>query len=176
MTIDFVLTVVARDKPGLVGLLADVVAEHGGNWIDSAMARLGGEFAGIVRVSVPDESATALEVALALLAERNIAVVVHRGKPAVELAGRRVRIEVTGQDRTGIVREVAGALAAQGVSVEELRTRVFAGSMSGESLFSALADVIVPADVSLEAVRHALETIAHDIMVDIELSEVDDTA
>ena len=55
-----VLTVIGDDRSGLVGALSGVVADHGGNWDRSQMARLGGKFAGIVMVTVPDRSASAL--------------------------------------------------------------------------------------------------------------------
>ncbi len=50
MDANLVLTVIAEDKPGLVESLASIISEHSGNWVDSAMSRLGGEFAGIQRV------------------------------------------------------------------------------------------------------------------------------
>ena len=47
-----VLTVIADDKPGLVETLAEVIADHKGNWLESSMSQLAGKFAGILRVSV----------------------------------------------------------------------------------------------------------------------------
>lgn len=35
-----VLTVIAQDQPGLVERLAGCVAKHGGNWLESRMARM----------------------------------------------------------------------------------------------------------------------------------------
>jgi glycine cleavage system regulatory protein len=52
MPVEMVLTIISKDRPGLVQTLAQVIADHSGNWIDSSMARLGGEFAGILRVDV----------------------------------------------------------------------------------------------------------------------------
>ncbi len=173
MQIDLVLTVIANDRPGLVGEIADTIADNGGNWIDSAMSRLGGEFAGIIHIVVADMEADRLERALEALGPSGISVSIRRSGPVSSPEGTRAHVEVTGQDRAGIVREVANALAHQGVSVEDLRTRLFSGSMSGQSLFTATAEVIVPGNSTLETVREALETIAQDIMVDIELTEVE---
>ena len=55
MSTTLVLTVIGTDRPGLVESIAAVVAAHGGNWLESRMARLGGQFAGIVRIEVPRE-------------------------------------------------------------------------------------------------------------------------
>ena len=48
-----VMTVIGPDRPGLVDTVAGLVAEHEGNWLESRMSRLGGHFAGILRVEVP---------------------------------------------------------------------------------------------------------------------------
>ena len=48
-----VLTIIAADKPGLVERIAQNIASHGGNWLESRMAHMAGQFAGILRVSVP---------------------------------------------------------------------------------------------------------------------------
>ncbi len=55
-SVDMVLTAIARDRPGVVESLADVIAAHSGNWVESSMAQLGGKFAGIVRVEVPADA------------------------------------------------------------------------------------------------------------------------
>ncbi|HEY0985395.1 MAG TPA: ACT domain-containing protein, partial [Kofleriaceae bacterium] len=46
-----VLTVLAPDRTGLVELLAQRIAAAGGNWEESRMARLAGQFAGILLVT-----------------------------------------------------------------------------------------------------------------------------
>src|SRR3990167_11495407 len=48
-----VLTVIAQDQPGLVERIAQCISEHGGNWLESRMSRMAGQFAGILRVDVP---------------------------------------------------------------------------------------------------------------------------
>ena len=50
---DLVLTLIGADRPGLVESLAKRVAAHRGNWVESRMAHLAGQFAGILRVEVP---------------------------------------------------------------------------------------------------------------------------
>lgn len=41
-----VLTVFAPDKPGQVERIAQCIAEQGGNWLESRMSRMAGQFAG----------------------------------------------------------------------------------------------------------------------------------
>src|SRR5262245_32581902 len=64
MPTSLVLTVLGEDRPGLVESLASIIAAHDGNWLESRMAQLAGQFAGILRASVPDANATALMHAL----------------------------------------------------------------------------------------------------------------
>lgn len=173
MQVELVLTAIAEDRPGLVEKLATVIADHSGNWVDSEMARLGGEFAGILRVSLPKDCVGSLGQALGRLAESGITVTMREASPGAPRPGRQARLDLTGQDHTGIVLEATRVLARQGVNVDALHTRVFPGSMSGEAMFHAEADVILPDGLALDDLRDALEVIAHDLMVDITLKEVD---
>lgn len=172
MTVDLILTAIAHDRPGIVRGLAEVVARHGGNWIDSSMVRFSGEFAGIVHASVPEASVGDLERALGALIDHGITVTVRRDSPVAmdRPPGRRARLELTGADHAGIVSEVSGALAHRGVSIEKLTTQVFPGSMSGAPMFAAAADVVLPDALDVEGLRAELEHIARDIMVDIQLT------
>lgn len=173
MQVELVLTAIAEDRPGLVETLAGIVADHSGNWIDSEMARLGGEFAGILRISVPGSCVAALERALDQLSDKGISVTVRKDVHRDQPPGRHARLDLTGQDHTGIVLEATRVLARQGVNVDALHTRVFPGSMSGEAMFQAQADVVLPDGLAIDDLRDALELIAHDLMVDIALKEMD---
>src|SRR5512141_2231317 len=113
-----ILTVIGPDRPGLVRALAQSVAAHGGSWLESRMARLAGQFAGIVMVEAPDS----LLADLHELESEGLRIVVHQGvsgeTSAASLAGERLAIEVVGNDRPGIVRDVARVLAEHGVNIE----------------------------------------------------------
>ena len=64
MQIPLVMTIIGPDRTGLVESVARVVAEHGGNWLESRMCRLGGEFAGLLRIEIPAEKKSPLLAAL----------------------------------------------------------------------------------------------------------------
>src|SRR5262245_42024533 len=169
MPVEMVLTIISKDRPGLVQALAQVVADHSGNWIDSSMARLGGEFAGILRVDISEHAAASFEKSLAALAEQGIEVTVRRDIDTPKVQGRRAHLTLTGTDHPGIVRDISSALARRGVSIDELNTQVRPGSMTGEPVFTAEALVVVPMAVTIEELRTELEHIANDIMVDLAL-------
>jgi len=168
--IAMVLTAIARNRPGVVESLAEVITAHSGNWIESSMAQLGGEFAGIVMIEVPFQNAAKLEEALSTLDKKGIDVTVHKAGSRAPVSGVHARLEVTGLDHTGIVLEVTRALTRQGVIIDEFSSSVSRGSMGAEPMFSAQADIILPEGLGVDDLRNALETIAADIMVDIEQS------
>ena len=172
-----VMTVIGQDRPGLVDSVAGLVAEHGGNWLESRMSRLGGQFAGILRVEVPSENEPALVAGLKNLASRGLTVVVHPDQPkAPAPAARQSLLEIVGQDRPGIVRQISHALAGFGVNVEDLQTECDSAAMSGETLFKARARLTIPVACDAAVIRQKLEQIAADLIVEIKLAELPERA
>jgi glycine cleavage system regulatory protein len=171
---DLVLTLIGPDRPGLVEAVADVIASHGGNWLESRMAHLAGKFAGILRVEVPAAKVAPLSGALSALQDRGLRVVAEPSDstvPAAPEPARTMELELVGLDRPGIVREISQILARGGANVEELSTNRSSAPMSGEMLFLAKARVRLPGDADLATLRTALERLASDLMVEIKLVE-----
>ena len=164
-----ILTVVGPDRPGLVRALSEAVAARGGSWLESRMARLAGQFAGIVLVEAPESLADdllALESQGLRIVTQQLADATPADVAAVD--ERRIRLEVVGNDRPGIVRDVARVLAECGVNIEELTTGVASGSFSGETLFRATALLRAPDDAAVDLVRMTLEQLGNELMVDIQ--------
>ena len=173
MQVPLVMTIIGPDRTGLVESVARVVAEHGGNWLESRMCRLGGEFAGILRIELPAEKRRALIDALQTLQGRGLTVVVRPGEaPAATTPGRQARFEIIGHDRPGIVRQIASALAGAGVNVEEFSSECVSAPMSGEMLFKANARLQLPDSCNVAALKTELEQIAGDLLVDISFAEL----
>ena len=74
-----VVTVIGKDRPGLVESVSAAVEAHGGSWVESRMSRLAGQFAGILRVSVPAANVDALTEALEALRSDGLRVVIEHG-------------------------------------------------------------------------------------------------
>ena len=173
MQVPLVMTIIGPDRTGLVESVARVVADHGGNWLESRMCRLGGEFAGILRIELPVENRQTLLDALQTLQGRSLAVVVRPDEAAASATkGRQTRLEIVGHDRPGIVREITHALARAGVNVEEFSSECVSAPMSGETLFKANARLQLPDGCDLAALKKELEKIAADLLVDISFAEV----
>ena len=165
-----VLTVLGRDRSGLVGQLAQLVANHGGNWVESRMAHLAGQFAGILRVEIDSENADSLMQAIKGLTDTGLETVIHPDySVAAPSSSPILHLSLVGQDRPGIVSEISQVLAAHGVNVEEINTECCNAPNSGQSLFRADAQLRLPEGVASESLRSALEQVAHDLMVEITL-------
>ena len=172
MTTSLVLTLIGPDRPGLVELLSQTVVAHQGNWVESRMARLSGQFAGILRVELPTAQAGAFTSACLALRTEGLGVVVAPSNAIAEPFPRRqLLLEVIGHDRPGIVREVAQLLASRNVNVEELITGVESAPMSADLLFRAKARLAVPEGLSQDDLARLLEPIGNELMVDIALAE-----
>ncbi|WP_223622637.1 glycine cleavage system protein R [Microbacterium sp. EST19A] len=167
-----ILTVAGADRPGLVAAVADVVDAHGGNWENSSLAELAGTFAGVIEVSVAEDRAPELQTALrSLQGQGLLTLAVLTGTAEVDPEYEHLlTIQVLGNDRHGIVREISTVLSAHALSIEELATETRDAAMAGGRLFEASVTARVPATVDLDVLRADLERIASEIQVDITLA------
>jgi glycine cleavage system regulatory protein len=177
MDTHLVLAVIGRDRPGLVSAVSEVVTAGGGNWLDTRMASLAGQFAGILLVSIPARKAEPLIASLKALEAQGLKLIIERASEtdalAKPLSGRTMALELVGLDRPGIVRDLSRVLSAQGVSISELETERVAGSFSGEPMFKARARLQLPDGLSDETLRTSIESLANELMVDLSLDRGD---
>ena len=82
-----------------------------------------------------------------------------------------LKLELVGNDRPGIVRDISRALADSGVSIDELHTEIVSGAMSGGNLFQVQALLQVPVGLATGELRRMLEALANELMVDIALDD-----
>jgi glycine cleavage system regulatory protein len=171
---DLVLTLLGPDRPGIVELLAGVIAAHGGNWLESRMSHLAGKFAGILRAELPTDRVAAALVALAALETHGLKLIAETAaRLPMRPVERRMEFELVGLDRPGIVREISQLLASNGVNVEDLVTNRSSAPMSGEMLFEARAHVRVPPTTDVARLRADLERLASDLVVEVKLTVVE---
>lgn len=164
-----VMTVLGDDRPGLVRSLAETVANHGGNWLESRMARLAGQFAGVVRIECPAETVDALIQDLQI-AEAGLTVFAVREESVEAPPPRRTLVvDVVGNDRPGIVRELAAAVAGAGGNIEELTTGLESAPMSGQLMFRAHGIFSIPESAETAAFAAAIECLGGDLTVDVVL-------
>jgi len=168
-----ILTVYGSDRPGLVQSIADAVLACQGNWLSSHLSRLAGMFVGSILVEVPEQALPDLRERLSTpgAAGLTVLVVPAQGAPGPAAEARLLTLELIGQDRPGIVREVTAVLAAQGVNIQSFETALTNSPWSGDVLFKAVADLEIPPGLTLDRLRSQLEHLSGEIMVDIALKE-----
>lgn len=133
------------------------------------MSRMAGQFAGILRVAVSAEGYDELVVALQGLSAHGIQVLIAQGGIEQSCTWKPIAMELVGNDRPGIVRDITRLLAEQGVNLERLITDVRPAPMSSEPLFHAEAILAVPLTLSLDVLQKRLENLADDLMVELVL-------
>lgn len=169
MEATYIVTFISADRPGLVEELAGAIESGGGNWLESKLAQLGGQFAGLILISCPATSAPSLQQQLeASLGEKCTISVTATGQAATPAPGRDITLSVMGPDRQGIVKEVSSALAQRQINVVRLNSDVVSAPMSAELLFQAHIEARIPEGADLDQLSVSLEEIANQMTLDID--------
>lgn len=161
-----VLTVIGRDKAGLVEKLATVVNEHKGNWMASNLSHLAGYFAGILQLEVAETDLA--ELCSALQAIEELEVQIHYGIDSSGQEQQQLKFVITGNDRPGIVRELSSVIKHKGTNIIHFESSKQSAPNWGVPLFNAIATVELASGLSRDEVIAALEAIATDVVVDVE--------
>lgn len=170
MSKKLVITIIGKDRPGMVDTVSETVLAHEGNWRDSRMTRLGGRFAGVALIEVPKPKLEALEAALTALEKDGIWVYSQEtSRLDVEGDFRELTLELFGQDRPGIVQQISSTLADRKISIDDMSTSLEDAPMAGGGLFRMEAHLLAPVDADLDELRQALESLADDLMVEVGL-------
>lgn len=168
-----IMTILGTDRPGLVNSLADTVTRHGGNWLECRMTRLAGQFAGIVRVECPqnsvDELLRELQSPSGDPGHAGITVQAVRESSEPPQPRRTLEVEVVGNDRPGIVRELTAAIASAGGNIEELTTNLESAPMSGHPMFRAKGTISISETVATQEITAAIEKLGGDLSVDVSI-------
>jgi glycine cleavage system regulatory protein len=168
VTTPIVLTFIGHDRPDLVNAISEKVAAFGGTWLESRLAHLAGEFAGILLVSIPEPNIAGLTASLRDLEQEGVRVAVEMSSGAPKRENpQTVRLELVGNERPGIVRDVTQALTQLGVNIEDFSSSIEGAPFSGEEIFRASAVLRTPEGLTGDQLRETLERLASEIMVDL---------
>ncbi|MFB0912695.1 MAG: ACT domain-containing protein [Glaciecola sp.] len=163
-----VLTLIGKDKPGLVDAIAKCILDAEGNWLKSSFCQLSGQFAGFIEVMLEQEKHQELVQACHQLAHLHITLLpsnVHENS----LDAKAV-ILVTGNDRKGIVSDITSTLKTFDMNIIEMSTECESAPNWGNPLFTAKIIVSISPQMDLENIKIAIEDITDDLMVEIEKS------
>jgi len=159
------LTAIGRDKPGIVARITRVLVEHGLNIEDSQMRILGGRFAMMLLLRGETREDRLLRDLLAAARELGLDYIyVHPISDADVVTAKPTHLaSLYGADREGQVAAVAERLAALGVNITGLSTRV-EGNASVQEV-----ELTVPEGVDI---RSELTDIARERGIRLELGEL----
>jgi glycine cleavage system regulatory protein len=158
---ELVLTIIGRDRAGVVASLADVVRFHEGNWKRSELAEISGTFAGVVVVEVGDDRVDELLTNLLVLRSQGLHVTAQQIEDPVDAPDAdEVRLRLTGDDRPGVVHEISTAITEAGISISRLGTVTDLPGTDGGKGFEIIVQLTVPVGASLDAVLDSFEEIA----------------
>ena len=135
------------------------------------MARLGGEFAVIMLLSLRNGDKSGLLASLEQLDGNEVKIFAKE----TDLARTKIfegfvpyEISVIGADHEGIVHEVAEYLATELIQIETMDTDVTPAPVTGTPLFSMQATVQAPPNLTLSQLRQKLSALRDELIVDIE--------
>ena len=168
-----VITVTGHDRTGLVEYITKRILAFDGNVEASQMARLGGEFAMLMMVSVSAEKLDDLRENVRQLRQEDFKVTTRetqRGVSTKYTGWMPYRVKVNGADHEGIIHQIAAYMAEHGVNIETMETGLINAPMSGIPLFTMDAVVVVPPNLDQQDWREELVAVGDRLNVDVEVS------
>ncbi len=163
------ITVLGHDRPGIIAQTTAILGSLGLNLEDSTMTLLRGRFA-MMLISEGSTGTAEIEEALTPMTAKGDLTVTVRELPdeqPAEMSTSGFVLTVHGGDRPGIVSSVVAQVAAVGGNITDLTTR-----LAGD-LYLLVAEVELPVDVDVDAVRAALDATAVGLGVGATLSPVE---
>lgn len=165
----YMVTIIGKDRPGIVSHVTAALYEGGGNLGETSMMRLGGNFSIMMMVEFPGRTKE-LHNVLSTVTE-SMGLQLHIDHIDAKLHEHRipdVRISVYGADRTGIVSKVTSVLAEAGLNILDLESDV--GGDKDKPFY--IMHIEGEATEGVKALESALQIVKEE-GVDAELIEID---
>lgn len=159
-----VISCIGPDQTGLVDTLSKIISKHQGNWQVSSLHHLSGFFAGVIEVAVASEHSKSLISELKAIS--GLSCQIEMAEPNLPDVVSNLILEITANDRPGIVQEVSSVIHHQSGNLIKLVSSTNSAAHSGQDLFKAKVQIAID-DKSVDELISALEKIADDLMVDI---------
>lgn len=166
----FALTIIGRDRPGIVAQVTEILYQRGFNIADSSCSILGGQFSMILIISSSKISAKEqFEEDFSRLEEANLSVFIRTMKPGGEirpnLEGEQCMISVYGADKPGIVYQVAKVLEEHQINITDLNTKLI-GTVE-KPVYVMMIEAVLPETIDVETVEQWMTVLKQQLQVDI---------
>jgi glycine cleavage system transcriptional repressor len=158
---DFIVTVMAQDRVGIVRDVSSALAGLGGNITNLSQTVVRGYFTLIISVEMPDER-TESEIRQAVAesggpGELEVGVKPFQVTAEVSQAGTEpFTLTMQGRDRPGIIARTTSYLAESGINIDDFYAYVHDG------ILLMLAQVSIPMGIDVEAVQAGLEGVGSE--------------
>lgn len=162
-----VITLVGKDKPGLIDSIAQTVSNAEGNWLASSFSHMAGQFAGFAEINLPEEKQA--QLIDALNTHPDLQITLSEGQSASAKQLRQANLEVHGNDRPGIVQELTGVLNQFNLNIVQFESTCESAPNWGNIIFKANTIVELPQDVDTDELQETLEALSDDLVVEIQL-------
>lgn len=166
----FALTIIGRDRPGIVSQVTEILFQGGFNIADSSCSILGGQFSMILIISNPEFSTKEeFSDAFTPLEESNLSVYIRTLKPGgeirSELEGELCMISVYGADKPGIVYQVAKELGDRNINITDLNTKLVGDKQ--KPVYVMMLEAMLSENTEIEEVESWMEELKQKLQVDI---------
>ncbi len=171
----FALTIVGRDRPGIVSQVTEILFKQGCNLADSSCSILGGQFAMILILGHPEFiDRESFGDAFKPLEDADLTVALRVLKPGGEIRshieGDLCMISVYGSDKPGIVYRVANVLGEKKVNITDLNTKLV--GTEDRPVYVMVIEAALPEGVEEEDVDNWLAPIRDELQVDINVRTI----
>jgi glycine cleavage system transcriptional repressor len=162
------ISALGSDRTGLVYDLTRVVADCGGNVLESRMTALGNEFAMLLLVAGNWHTLAKLEGELAKLAESSgMTITMRRTEqrpPRLDMVSYSV--DVVCLDQPGVLHALSGFFSSRGIDIGDISTRIYNAAHTGAPMFSVYMVVLVPTRVHIAALREEFMDLCDNLNLD----------
>jgi glycine cleavage system transcriptional repressor len=165
-----ILSLVGKDRPGIVDEVSGFLLAHGGNIEDSRMAAMGGRFSIMTLFSCPEGRIEGIKKDMPELTKLGFEVSLHEAEDPNTVPRHPelpLKMEVISMDHPGIVQRVVSILHRHNVNIQTLETKTSSAPLSGAPLFDLVLSAAVPAEESIVKVKEELLALAAEMNLDL---------
>ena len=171
----FAITIIGRDRPGIVAQVTKILFDLGCNIADSSCTILGGQFAMILIVSHPEfDSLESFGNAFEPLEQDGLSVFTRILRPGGEeppqLQGQLCLISVYGSDKPGIVYPVVKELGDRQINITDLNTKLV--GPPERPVYVMMIEAVLPPAILLEELAEAMNELKKSLQVDITVRDI----